>query len=104
MGKDAGKGLAPYLVTHVVRVGKGADDDLALPVGPPTQDHAPAEKRGIPRDDGDARQAGLPGKECRVQRARDKGPERATTVGKLLKHVPDETSRLADDRGKSDGA
>ncbi len=39
-----------------------------------------------------------------MQRAGDKGPERATAVGKLLKDIPDEGSRLADDGWEGDGA
>ena len=49
-------------------------------------------------------QAGLPGEECSVWRAGNKGPERATAVGKLLKDIPDEGSRLADDGWEGDGA
>jgi hypothetical protein len=39
--QDAGECPAPILVVHAIRVREGADDDLALPVRPPTQDHAP---------------------------------------------------------------
>ncbi len=38
------------------------------------------------------------------QRAGDKGPERAAAVSKLLKDIPDEGSRLADDGWEDDGA
>ncbi len=68
LGEDAREGLATDLMAHVVRrrVGEGADDDFALPVGPPTQNHTPAEERGVPCDDNDVGQAGLPGEECSV--------------------------------------
>ncbi len=92
--QDAGKGFAAHLVTHVVRVGEGANDDLTLPVCPPTQDHAPPEERGVPCDEDYMGRAGLPGEEGSMQRAGVEGPERAATVGKLLKDAPDEDSRL----------
>ncbi len=57
--EDTGEGLLADLVTHVVRVRQGADDDLALTVGPPAEDHAPAVQGGVPGDDGDVGIAGI---------------------------------------------
>ena len=52
-GEDATEGLPADLVGHVVRVGEGTDDDLAVPVSPPSDDGAPAVQGGVPGDDYD---------------------------------------------------
>ena len=74
-GEYTREGLPADLVTHVVRVRQGADDDLALAVGPPSKDHAPAVQGGVPGDDDDVGVASFARKKGRVQGAGDKGPE-----------------------------
>jgi hypothetical protein len=41
-GEDPGMSLPADLVLHVGRVGEGAHDGLAVAIGPPAKDHAPA--------------------------------------------------------------
>jgi hypothetical protein len=65
-GEDPSESFAADLVAHVLRVGKGADNDFAIPVVPPAQDHAPPMQGGIPRDDGDVRGAGFASEEGSV--------------------------------------
>ncbi len=42
---------------------EGADNDFAVAVVPPAQDHAPPVQ-GVPRDDGNERGAGFAGEGC----------------------------------------
>ena len=74
-GEDAGESLAADLVLHVVRVGKGANDDLPLLIVPPPQDHAPAVQGGVPGDDDNASEPRFPGRKGCVEGAGHEGPE-----------------------------
>ena len=47
-GKDPTEGFTADLVLHVLCIWKGADDDLALLVGPPPDDYPPAMDGGVP--------------------------------------------------------
>ncbi len=85
-------------MAHVVRVGEGADKDLAIAVVPPAQDHAPVVKGGIPRDGGDAGRAGFAREEGCVERARDEKPEGAAAEGVF---AADEDRCFVDGRGQA---
>ena len=64
--KRASEGLPPDMVVHVIVVGRGPDDDLAVLVRPPPEDHPPAVEGGVPGDDRCASRAGLASQESRI--------------------------------------
>ena len=65
-GEDSSPSFAPDLAPHVLGVREGANDNLALPVGPPAKNYAPSLQGGVPGDDHDAGGASLAGEEGRV--------------------------------------
>ncbi len=71
---------------------------------PPTQNHAPSVKGGVPRDGGDAGRAGFTREEGRVKRARDERPEGAAAEGVFFEDAADEDSGLVDGGGQGDSA
>ncbi len=97
-GLKGGKGLPADLVTHVLIVREGPNDDLAVPFCTPMEDHSPAVDGGILGDDHDARQARLTGQESRVQGAGGHGPEVPAPRSVITKHAAYENCGLADGR------
>jgi hypothetical protein len=101
-GEDATEGLPADLVGHVVRVGEGTDDDLAVPVSPPPDDGAPAVQGGVPGDDYDVGGAGFSSEKGCVEGTGDEGPQGATGGGEVLEDTTDEDSGLGYDGWEGD--
>jgi hypothetical protein len=90
--KDTPEGLTANLVLHVLRVGKGADDDHSLRVSPPADDSTPAVDRGIPSDGDHPGVASVASCEGVVQGAgdSDRGPEGTARLGLVLQYLANE--------------